>query len=109
MQEEQAIVEWWTKYLARVRVDGAIPVFFEVEETHRGPVVLCTMAVPDVHDPMRRTINVFHHERLPPTIPSTEQAALRYVTLWARWMYIHEMREWLLVDEQHADSPVEEH
>lgn len=95
-------VNWWRAFLQRVEIRGALPILFFIDDNQ----AVTQVEVDDVETGLPYVIE--RKVPIPPYIP-TERKAIDIVQSWARYMYIHEMREQFYLDDKRADVPDEEH
>lgn len=106
MAAEPDYVTHWRKFLRYFDIRGALPVVFKVVERDRGYFVDVMMTTPDVRNGLPVVISKLFD--LPPFVMSKSDT-IGIAQTWARFMYIHELREQTYLDGVRVDIPDEDH
>lgn len=103
---EPDYVTHWRKFLRYFDIRGALPVTFEVTQRDRFYCADVKVSVP--HAPTGVPFEISKLFDLPPFIMS-RSVMIEQAQTWARFMYIHELREQTYLDGVRVDIPDEDH
>jgi hypothetical protein len=96
-------IDVWREFLSDFYIGGALPVTFEVLD---DSTVRITLHADDLGD--TGYSEFYHDEPLPPFVYSQQQMISK-AQEWARYMYIHELREQTYYKDERVDVPDEHH
>lgn len=104
--EEPDYVQNWRKFLRNFEIRGALPVVFKVVGRERSYFTDVTMTVP--HAPTGLPFEISKLFDMPPFVVSKSDM-IGLAQKWARFMYIHELREQTYLEGVRVDIPYEDH